>query len=242
MHSKRISKPLAILLGLAAAIPAARADIAITEVDARGNNRSYLDDWIEITNTGTTAVDLSQLKVDDSSASTSTAGVIQGLGLLNPGQSAVVLLELTASQFATQRTQFLDYWFGSTTGPSGFLLGYVDASGLGLGNGGDAVNIWNLSNQLQASVIFSTAGDPATFDNAAGANGTGTNGAGGGTIATLSQVGVNGAYLAVNGIEIGSPGSVSAVPLPAGVWLLLSGVGALGAAVRRRTAGRAVSA
>jgi hypothetical protein len=243
MFSKRTGLSLALLLGLGAGIPAANATIIISEVDARGNSRPYLDDWIEITNTGTSAVDLSQLKVDDNSASTGSAGVIQGLGLLNPGQSAVVLLEVGAGEFASQRTQFLDYWFASTTAPAGFLLGYVEASsGLGLGNGGDAINIWNLSNQLQASVIYGTAGDPATFDNAAGVNGTGINGAGGGTIATLSQVGVNGAFTALNGTEIGSPGTVSAVPLPAGVWLLLSGMGALGAAARRKAAGRAARA
>lgn len=242
MLSKRTGLSLAFLLGLGAVVPAANATIIISEVNARGNSRPYLDDWIEITNTGTTAVDLSQLKVDDTASSAASAGVVQGLGLLNPGQSAVVFLETEAANFASQSLQFLDYWFASTTAPAGLLLGFVDANGLGLGNGGDAVNIWNLSNQLQASVGYSTAGDPATFDNAAGLNGTSLNGGGGGTIATLSQVGVNGAFKALNGTEIGSPGTVSAVPLPAGVWLLLSGLGALGAASRRKVAARAALA
>jgi hypothetical protein len=246
MLSKRTGLSLAILLGLGAVIPAANATIIVSEVNARGNNRAYGDDWIEITNTGTSAVDLSQLKIDDNSGLPANAGLIQGLGLLNPGQSAVVMLEVNAADFAAQRLQFLDYWFASTSGPAGFLLGFVDGTGLttglGLGNSGDAINIWNLSNQLQASVSFGTAGDPATFDNAAGANGTGVNGANGGSISTLSIIGTNGAFLALNGIEIGSPGAVSAVPLPAGVWLLLSGLGALGAASRRKAAARAALA
>ncbi len=80
---------------------------------------------------------------------------------------------------------------------------------MGLGTGGDAVNIDNSTGALQANVVFgaSPAAAPfATFDNAALSNNA--------TIATLSAVGVNGAFVAVNSsVEIGSPGTiVSSLP------------------------------
>ena len=64
------------------------------------------------------------------------------------------------------------------------------------------------------------AGSPiGTFENDTGLNDT--------TLTTQSVAGVNGAFVSASGLEIGSPGTVSAVPLPDSVVLLLSGLGAL---------------
>jgi len=60
----------------------------------------------------------------------------------------------------------------------------------------------------------------ATFQNDSGLNDT--------TITTQSVAGVDGAFVSAAGLEVGSPGSMSAVPLPGSVVLLLSGLGALG--------------
>ena len=98
-----------------------------------------------------------------------------------------------------------------------------------LGDSGDAVNIFNSSGVAQASVTFgvSDAASPyRTFDNADGLNNA--------TISQLSAVGVNGAFKAVNSqIEIGSPGSVSAVPEPESYALLLAGIGLIATFVRK---------
>jgi hypothetical protein len=48
------------------------------------------------------------------------------------------------------------------------------------------------------------------------------------TLTQQSVAGVNGAFVSASGLEVGSPGTISAVPLPDSVVLLLSGLGALG--------------
>ena len=92
-----------------------------------------------------------------------------------------------------------------------------------MGSSADAVNIYDSSNTLIASVSFNATTTGKTFDNAAGLNNA--------TISQLSAVGVNGAFLSANGAETGSPG---VVPLPAAGWLLFSGLGLLGGAARRK--------
>jgi hypothetical protein len=102
--------------------------------------------------------------------------------------------------------------------PAGLQIGSYTGSGVGLGTGGDAVNIYSSNNVLQASVSFgaSPVGPFATFDNGGGLNNA--------NITQLSAVNVNGAFVAVNSAaEIGSPG-IMQVP---GLTLTRSGTNAL---------------
>src|SRR5262249_18397578 len=121
--------------------------------------------------------------------------------------------------------------------PAGLQIGNYTGGGVGLSQTGDAVNIYNGSGVLQASVSFGLSGSNLegvppfhTFDNAAGLNNA--------TISQLSSVGVKGAFVAANDFnEIGSPGSigaVGAVPEPQTYALLLAGLGMMGGIARRR--------
>jgi uncharacterized protein YjiK len=163
-------------------------------------NSPVAADWFEVTNTKAVAVDITGWKVDDSSQSPAAAVALAGITTINPGES-VIFIE--TSDLAGKTAAFLSNWFG-TNPPSGLKIGNYTGAGIGLGTGGDQVNLYNgISSTPVASVLFGTSPITTygTFDNTAGLNTITT------TITQLSAVGVNGAFVAVNSSsEIGSPG------------------------------------
>lgn len=188
----------------------ANAQVRITEVASWGSSTtSYAVDWFELTNLGSSAVDLTGWKVDDSSAAFSSAVALRGLTSIAPGQS-VVFLESGASDVndATKSSAFTTAWFGSSV-PFGYTIGFYGGSGIGLsGTSGDGVNIFNSAGELQASVSFGAASSVPTFfsfDNSSGQNNL--------TLTTLSVAGVNGAITSDDTTSVGSPG-LTAVPEP----------------------------
>jgi Lamin Tail Domain/PEP-CTERM motif len=248
-----------IIIGaLTTAANAASAAIVISEVDPFGSNSTdgYSEDWFELTNTGTSAVSIAGWSMLDNHAASNTttpyaAGASISIGNLSggnktfgaalltlangqssiaAGQSVVFLESSTAAASATI-SGFESAWFGANA-PAGLALGtYSDGGNYGLSQTADMVNIFSGSaagSALIASVAFGDdSGTPtSTFDNAAGLNNA--------TLTQKSVAGINGAFLSANGLEIGSPGSVSAVPLPGSYALLLSALGAFGLGVRRK--------
>ncbi|MDO8961100.1 MAG: lamin tail domain-containing protein [Methylophilus sp.] len=201
----------------------ANAAIAITEVAPWGSGDApYEADWFELTNTGNSAIDISGWKVDDSSNAFATALALNGVTNIGAGQSVIFIESAGGAKIPS----FIETWFGSNAAP---LIGYYSGSGIGLSTGGDAVNIFNAAGVRQAFVSFGAADSVSpfqTFDNAAGINGV---------ISQLSVVGVNGAFVAANdALEIGSPGTIAAVPEPESYAMLLAGLGLIGVASRKR--------
>ena len=214
---------------LIAGTTAAQAQVRITEVAPWSSGNSPVGaDWFELTNTGSSAVSISGWKMDDDSASFSNAAALSGITSIGAGQS-VIFIEGSGSALVTS---FISNWFGGNA-PAGLLIGTYTGSGVGLGAGGDQVNIFNASGVLQAAIKFGasdTAAPFRSFDNSAGLNGTGS------TLTTLSAVGSNGAFLTASGNEIGSPGTIAAaVPEPSSYALLLGGLAAVGLVARRRS-------
>jgi len=157
-------------------------------------------DWFEVTNTYANPVNITGWKMDDNSGSAAAAVVLNGITSIPAGKSAIFIETATP---ATTIPLFIATWFG-TNPPAGLLVGSYTGSGVGLGNGGDAVNLYNAGGLLQASVLFgaSPTGPFATFDNTVGLNNV--------TISQLSVSGVNGAFVAANSAtEIGSPGTIT---------------------------------
>lgn len=173
------------------------AALAITEVSPWSSGNSPVGtDWFEVTNISDNPVDITGWKVDDNSASFSTALTLNGITTIAPGES-VVFLEGNSTTVNAFKTN----WFGANT-PAGLQVGYYSGSGIGLGASGDAVNLYTTAGILHASVSFGASDNTSpyqTFDNTIAADGV--------SISTLSTVGVNGAFAAANSAnEVGSPG------------------------------------
>ncbi|MEL1253729.1 SdiA-regulated domain-containing protein [Flavobacterium sp. DGU38] len=181
------------------------ATVSITEVAPwSSSNASVGADWFEITNNGTADLDIRGWKVDDDSKVFSSALALNGISTIKPGES-VIFLETTAANNTTVIDNFKTTWFGSTAlAPTGLQIGSYTGGGIGLGSGGDQVNLFDASGNLKANVVFGTSTTNKTFNNAASLNNA--------TISTLSQVGVNDAFAAENDAnQIGSPGTTGKI-------------------------------
>ncbi|MGC4062385.1 MAG: lamin tail domain-containing protein [Aquabacterium sp.] len=223
-----VASAAALTLSLLAS---AQASIIISEVSAFGSgNNTYAADWFELTNTGSTAVNITGWKMDDNSNAFSQAVALRGVTSIAAGQS-VVFLEGTAngSTDATINAAFKSAWFGANA-PASLVLGNYGGSGVGLSTTADAVNIFDASGALITRVDFGVSSAAnRTFDNAAGLNNV--------TISQVSTAGVNGAFVSANGAEIGSPGSIGAVPEPESYAIALVGLAVLGLTGRRARRG-----
>lgn len=183
---------------------AERQEIYVTEVAPWSSGDSPVGaDWFELTNRGTTAIDLTGWKVDDNSGLFANAVALAGITSIAPGES-VIFVE--GSNPTTATSAFVANWFGGTA-PTNLQIGTYTGSGIGLGTGGDAVNIYDAGGTLQANISFGASPSGPTFqtfNNAAFANGS--------AVSTLSAVDVNGAFHAPgDSDEIGSPGSVGRI-------------------------------
>jgi hypothetical protein len=211
---------LLVVLGGASRL---HADIIVSEFHPTGSsNGSYAADWIELTNTGTSSVDLVGWRFDDNSNSFASSLELTGVASLAAGQSAVFIEGNTGTA-----TAFTTAWFGANV-PVGFTIGAYSGSGIGLGSGGDAINIYNAAGVLITNVTFGAATTGVTFDNSAGLTGP---------VTQLSVVGVNGAFNSVAGGEIGSPGfaNVAAVPEPTTGVLVAAALAGFGFSRVRRS-------
>jgi uncharacterized protein YjiK len=173
------------------------AALLITEVSPwSSGNSPVAGDWFEVTNVTDNPVTITDWKVDDSSAAFATALALNGITTIAPGESVIFVEGTLATTDA-----FKSNWFGASP-PSGLQVGYYSGSAIGLGTGGDGVNLFNAGGTLQASVSFGPADATPpyqTFDNTVALNNS--------AISLLSVAGVNGALVAANSaVEIGSPG------------------------------------
>jgi hypothetical protein len=211
----------------------ARASIIISEVDpsgSSGTSNSYNADWFELTNTGSSAQDITGWKMDDNSHSFALAVSIRGVTSIAAGQS-VVFIEgnATGTTDATLEANFETYWFGGSV-PAGFIIGAYGGAGVGLSQTADEVNIYNASGTEITGVGFGASATGVSFDNAAG---IGSSTQPDPLISTVSVVGVNGAFSSFNANagqphEIGSPGVIAApTPEPGSALLLCVGAGLL---------------
>src|ERR1700761_2800932 len=144
MHKQNVLRALLSLGALACVASGAYADtlpdVRITEFMYK--NESSPAEFVQITNLGTTAVDMTGWSEDDS---TGQPGVhpLSGFGVLQPGESAILA--------ETDQATFDAAWNLPSTVP------FVDeGSKDNLGNG-DAINLYNASGQIVESIAYGTS-------------------------------------------------------------------------------------
>src|SRR5215207_5725228 len=120
----------------------------ISEVHPSGSgNLTYAADWFEVTNPGPAALDVTGWKMDDNSNASGSAVPLRGVTSIPAGRSVVFFDDTTSGATAgpdpTVLANFSTAWFGSATPPPGVLIGAYGGAGVGLGAGGDAVNLFD---------------------------------------------------------------------------------------------------
>jgi hypothetical protein len=148
--------------------------VFISEVYPAGSgNGTYAADWFEITNPGPFPVDITGWTIDDNSNASASAVPLRGVTTIPPGRSAVFFEgAANGSTDAAILASFSMAWFGSATPPPGVLIGAYGGSGVGLGNGGDAVNLFDAGGSRATGIAFGATTAGFTFDNAAGLGST----------------------------------------------------------------------
>ena len=176
-----------------------RTPVIVSEAAPWGSGTeagAYAADWWELTNISGQTIDLTGWKMDDESNAFGSAVALNGVSSLAPGESAIFI-----EGDSTKASLFKTFWFGSSV-PAGFQIGTYSGSGVGLGTGGDQVNVFNSEGAHLTGVKFGASTTNVSFDNAAGLGSFGTPP----TISTLSVSGTNGAFVAHD--ETGSPGTI----------------------------------
>ncbi len=131
---------------------------------------------------------------------------------LDPGESAVFVEKSAIADAAALAAAFELAWFGEDGAPAGFQIGHYTGSGLGLSGSGDAVNLFSAEGDRLTGVSFGAATANVTFDNTARVGAVAAPVA----ITTLAAEGVNGAFVAADGLGVGSPGNVEPSTPPVG--------------------------
>jgi hypothetical protein len=197
----RLTCPLITLALTASLLPfTTHAQLKITEVESSeaGSGKA---DWFELSNFGSSPVNITGYKMDDSSASFGSSVALAGLTIIAPGES-VCFFEQTGSTPLT--VQGFRNWWGLS---ASVQVGSYSGSGVGLSSGGDGVTVFDSTGAQVNLVSFGAATAGVTF-------GWNPNTQ---TFGGLSQTGLYGAYVAPQDGDVGSPG---VVPEPSSLALL----------------------
>ena len=178
--------------------------IVISEVAPWSSSTSLASDWFEVTNTGTSAVDLTGWKMDDNSHTFANAAPLNGITSIAPGEAVIFHGEPRPP--STTAAAFRSLWFGASP-PRVTQIGSYSGSGVGLSSSGDEVTLFDAAGNIVTGVGFGASAAAAPFASFDNHNGVGTNALPFPVLSTFSVAGVNGAFAAAGDAgQTGSPG------------------------------------
>lgn len=204
-------------LSALAFVASASAGLRVTEAMSSSGSGGTAD-WFEVSNYGTTAIDITGYKMDDNSFNFANAVALSGITSIGAGET-VIFVEGAAGDVAG----FRSFWGGL----SGVQVGYYSGSGVGFSSGGDGVVVFNGSGSevtQRATFGAATSGSSFYFDS------TGT---AAGVVSTVGTIGTQVTFATSgNPVNIGSLGTALNIPAPGAVAL----VALAGVMARRRSA------
>lgn len=128
-----------------------QSQVRITEVMSSGGT----SDWFELTNFGSTAVDITGWKVDDGSFSLAASLLINGVTSIAPNERVIFCENASAAYATTFRT----FWGLA----SEVQVGTYTGSGIGLSSSGDGVIVFDASGTEVWRVSFGAATAGTSF-------------------------------------------------------------------------------
>lgn len=128
-----------------------QSQVRITEVMSSGGT----SDWFELTNYGSTAIDITGWKVDDNSFNFATSVLLNGVTSIAPNERVVFCENASAAYASTFRT----FWGLAED----VQVGTYTGSGIGLSSSGDGVIVFNASGTEVWRVSFGAATAGSSF-------------------------------------------------------------------------------
>ena len=193
---------------VAAVVSSASAYLRVTEVMS-SSGTGGTNDWFEVTNYGSGAVDITGFRMDDNSFSFANSVLLSGITSIGAGES-VIFVESTSSTFDT--AAFRTFWGGL----SGVQVGFYNGSGAGVSfsSGGDGAVVFNASGtEATARATFgaATTGSSFYFDLAPNT----------GIVSTVGTIGTQVTFATTSSlVNTGSLGTAIGIPAPGAVALL----------------------
>ncbi len=153
-------------------------------------------DWWELSNFGNFPVNLQGYRFDDNNNSFDDAQTITSHVVIAPGESVVLVQEMTPDDFRT--------WWGPQNLPANLqIIPYLE---IGFSADGDEIHLWNAAATSLTDTVANVSFGEATRGVSFGYNPSSV------TFGGLSMVGQNGAFVAALNGDIGSPGTLISPP------------------------------